>query len=121
MTETNPFHFVLQQVIQKLALKIAREYTTDSLAWEEAAQDLRQPYWDWAKRGGAVPPPELISRDNLHIALPPDGEKMDVANPFRSYSFRSKESVAPFPEEFTRILTTVRNRFSPNPINEIVK
>jgi tyrosinase len=115
---TTPLPFVLQQIIQRHAIEIAKEYKTEAYEWQEAAKDLRQPYWDWAKPGGAKPPAELTSKETLRITLANE-RKANVNNPFRAYNFRSKESVAPFPKEFNDVMYTVRDMYADDPISDI--
>ncbi|KAF8883494.1 hypothetical protein CPB84DRAFT_1869520 [Gymnopilus junonius] len=56
-----------------LRQKVAATYVVDCAAWKKAADELRQPYWDWA--ANSVPPDE--------------GRKITVNNPFYNYKFHA--------------------------------
>ena len=70
---------------------IAATYTTpDKDQWVDAALKLRLAYWDWAEN--SVPPPQVISLDQVEITMP-DGQRSSVINPLRGYRFH------PMPED----------------------
>ena len=53
-------------MIQKYAKEVAATYTThDCAAWVQAAEELRQPYWDWA--ANAIPPDEVVALPKVTI------------------------------------------------------
>ncbi|KAF7295866.1 Tyrosinase [Mycena chlorophos] len=79
-----PFVALFEQAIQTAAIQIASAYTVNGSAFRTAAQQLRQPYWDWA--ANALPPPEVISLDEVNITVA-DGSIVSVANPLRRYTF----------------------------------
>ncbi|KAK7443486.1 hypothetical protein VKT23_015660 [Stygiomarasmius scandens] len=81
-----PYLAVFEQEIQKHALQIASRYSADSALWLRTAEDLRQPYWDWASN--ITLPAEVISMPELLITAP-EGKKL-VQNPFLHYQFRDK-------------------------------
>ena len=78
-----------QQVLQSIAARIAEEYTIDTAEWREIAANFRQPYWDWAAPGQAVPPDEIVRFSKLVIRAKPDGKLSEVDNPFLAYTFKS--------------------------------
>ncbi len=84
-------------------MEIAETYTVDKERWKQAAADLRQPFWDWAKN--AVPPPEVISLERVKITRP-DGSTVLVDNPFLRYRFQS--SVSDIPDKLRHWPTTLR-------------
>ncbi|KAI0770111.1 photo-regulated tyrosinase [Fomes fomentarius] len=98
-----PYVVLYEQILQKHAMEIAETYTVDKERWKQAAEDLRQPFWDWAKN--AVPPPEIISLERVKITRP-DGSTVLVDNPFLRYRFRS--SVSDFPDNLRHWPTTLR-------------
>lgn len=106
-----------QQIVQKHALQIANEYTTEKEEWKKAALDLRQPYWDWAKPGGATPPDLILSRATVRINTPKGFR--DVENPLLFYSFKSDRSTAAFPPEFVPFKRTMRHPYSDTPTQDI--
>jgi len=75
---------VYEQILQAAAVEIAAKFTVDKEEWAQAAQDLRQPYWDWGFQ--FVPPEELISKKDVEI-VDYDGKKIPVPNPILRYGF----------------------------------
>jgi tyrosinase len=96
-----------QQVVQSEACKIAATYT-DELKPEfvAAANNLRQPFWDWADK--ITPPDEVLTLDQVEY-IAPNGQTQTMENPFRRYKFHSKESVSEFPEKFKQWDRTLRH------------
>ena len=90
-----------QQTLQKLAISIAATYTChDKKDWEQAACDLRQPFWDWGLN--STPPDEVITLTQVTITRY-DGTKVKVDNPLYHYKFHPidpsfvvADDVAPF-------------------------
>ncbi|KAJ8073000.1 hypothetical protein PM082_019866 [Marasmius tenuissimus] len=111
-----PYMILMEQAIQDEATKIAETYTYEKECFIDAARNLRQPYWDWAKK--SVPPPEVISMDSLTIRVF-DGEKGSVANPFRRYTFNPLLSSFKFPKPFDMWQTTLRHPKDPNATEDI--
>jgi len=73
--------------------------------WQEKANTLRAPYWDWVQT--AVPPDEVISKQTLCIETP-DGISPEFPNPLLFYKFN------PMPKsisetKFGKFPTTVRH------------
>lgn len=88
------FFFFLQQIINQHAQQIAATYTTsDKAQWVDAALKLRLAYWDWAEN--SVPPPQVISLDQVEITMP-SGQRSNVTNPLRGYRFH------PMPSDMSR-------------------
>ena len=106
-----------QQIIQQHALAIAEQYRTDTDEWLEAAWNLRQPFWDWARPGGATPPDVILSRQTLRI-LTPKGYR-NVENPFLYYRYKSERSTATFPSQFVEWTRTIRDPYNDNPDQDI--
>jgi tyrosinase len=80
------FAVCLQQRVQQHAAEIAKGYTgIDKDLWAQAAADIRQPFWDWARPGGRVPPKQIISDPRVDITLP--SGKDSVENPFLAFTF----------------------------------
>ncbi len=94
---------ILQQILQDHAVKIAETYQVDQDAWKDAANQLRQPYWDWAKN--SVPPAEVVELKLVTITGP-DGDKTVVDNPLYNYNFDPIDSS--FPGPYSRWRTTLR-------------
>ncbi|KAH9889909.1 tyrosinase [Cubamyces lactineus] len=99
-----PYVALFEQVLQKYAQDIAKRYKVDQPAWEKAAADLRQPFWDWAKN--TLPPPEVISLDKVTITTP-DGLRAEVDNPLRRYRFHPIDPS--FPDPYDNWATTLRH------------
>ncbi|KAJ6505752.1 tyrosinase [Mycena vitilis] len=98
-----PYVLLFEQALQTAAIGIAATYTVDQARFKQAALSLRQPYWDWAQHG--VPPPEVISLDTVSI-IAPDGQKIQVANPLRRYTFHPVDPS--FPNPYSGWNTTLR-------------
>lgn len=115
-----PYLALLEQTIQKKAAEIANTYTVDKVRFQQAAVELRQPYWDWAEK--AIPPDEVISKKQVTITKP-DGSKGPVDNPLLGYTFPTqKEGI--FPQPFSHWKSTVRTPTNSGPaattnINEL--
>ena len=75
--------YPIQQAIHQIVVEIAKTYTVDTEAWKKAADDLRQPYWDWATN--IIPPKEVIELEEVVITTP-TGRK-PVKNPYLGYKF----------------------------------
>jgi len=75
---------IYEQILQAAAVEIAAKFTVDKEAWVQAAQDLRQPYWDWGFQ--LVPPEELINKRDVAI-VDYNGKKITVPNPILRYGF----------------------------------
>jgi|SRR6266498_3037646 len=80
--------------MQSHAKRIAATYTFDKDAWNQAAVELRHPYWDWAVK--AVPPDEVIALRQVTITAP-DGNKVSVDNPLYHYTFHPLDPSFPAP------------------------
>jgi len=91
------------------ARQIAQKYSTDQDSWIQAAASLRQPYWDWARN--AVPPPEVISLQQVTITTP-NGRKA-VDNPLIRYKFHPIDQS--FPDPYDQWRTTLRQPNSTGP------
>ncbi|KAJ7501106.1 hypothetical protein B0H11DRAFT_2224937 [Mycena galericulata] len=100
----NRLHVLLfEQALQNAAITIAATYTVNQTQFKEAALALRQPYWDWASN--AVPPPEVISLDRVSI-IAPNGQRIQVDNPLRRYTFHPIDPS--FPPPYDAWQTTLR-------------
>ena len=51
------------ETLQRRARDIAKTYQADKERWIEAAEKIRQPYWDYALN--AVPPAEVLTQKHL--------------------------------------------------------
>ena len=96
-------HGFRQQIIQQHAVQIAANYTVDQPAWNTAATQLRQPFWDWA--ANAVPPDEVIASKQVTITTP-NGKKTQVDNPLYHYAFHPVDPSFGFP--YTQWASTLR-------------
>ncbi|EEB90597.1 hypothetical protein MPER_11172, partial [Moniliophthora perniciosa FA553] len=93
----------MEQVLQTAAVKIASTYTVNAEQFQAAAQNLRQPYWDWA--ANSTPPTQVISDDQVTI-ITSDGSRKSVPNPLRRYTFNPIDRSFPRPYSLWR--TTYR-------------
>jgi tyrosinase len=92
--------------LQGAAIEAAKKFTVDQEAWTQAAQDLRQPYWDWGFE--LVPPDEVIRTEQIQI-VDYNGEHVSVHNPILRYQFHPIDpSFKPY-ANFNSWKSTVRN------------
>ncbi|KAJ8073002.1 hypothetical protein PM082_019868 [Marasmius tenuissimus] len=105
-TWNRSYVILIEQAIQREAMEIAKNYTVDAQCFKDAAESLRQPYWDWAKN--SVPPPEVISLEQVTI-IGFNGERVSVANPLRRYTFDPLKQSFGFPKPFDKWGTTLRH------------
>ncbi|KAJ7088152.1 photo-regulated tyrosinase [Mycena epipterygia] len=105
-----PYVFLFEQVLQAAAIRIAATYTVDQDRFKQAAMELRQPYWDWARN--SVPPAEVISLDQVTI-IAPNGQRTQVDNPLRRYTFHPIDPS--FPKTYSGWQTTLRHPDSEGP------
>lgn len=95
-----------QQILQGAAIEVAKKFTVNQAAWTQAAQDLRQPYWDWGFQ--LVPPDEVVRKEQVDI-VGYDGRKVSVNNPILRYRFHPIDpSFRPY-GNFATWQTTIRN------------
>lgn len=81
-----PYVLLYEQLLQSLASQAAAKFTVNKDAWTQAAQQIRQPYWDWAQY--ALPPDEVIRASTVTITNY-DGKDITVDNPLRRYTFKA--------------------------------
>ncbi|KAG9029812.1 hypothetical protein FS837_003464 [Tulasnella sp. UAMH 9824] len=100
-----PYVATYEQTLQALAVQISDTYTTsDKAQWQDAAVNLRLPYWDWASN--AVPPSQVISDAQVTITGP-DGQQTSVDNPLLAYPFNPIDPS--FPDPYAQWPTTLRH------------
>jgi tyrosinase len=99
-----------QQILQRLAQEIAAGYTVDTADWQQAADNLRQPFWDWASN--AVPPDEVIALQQVTITIK-DGTRAQVDNPLYHYKFHPIDPS--FRKPYSNWQTTLRRPDSTDP------
>ncbi|KAI0667738.1 tyrosinase [Trametes maxima] len=105
-----PYVALFEQILQQFAKQIAATYVIDPAGWRRAADDLRQPFWDWARN--MLPPPEVISLDRVTITGA-DGRRREVDNPLRRYRFHP---IPPsFPPPWSGWPATLRHPTSQSP------
>ncbi|KAJ7495027.1 tyrosinase [Mycena latifolia] len=105
-----PYMLLFEQALQRAAIAIAATYTVDQDRFTAAALQLRQPYWDWASN--SLPPPEVISLDQVSI-IAPNGQTIQVDNPLRRYTFHPIDPS--FPDPYSGWQTTLRHPDSTDP------
>ena len=89
--------------MQDHAKRIAATYRVDPEGWRKAADEIRQPYWDWAVN--SVPPDEVIALQQVNITTP-DGNVTAVDNPLYQYAFHPVDPS--FPDPYSNWGTTLR-------------
>ncbi|KAF5359836.1 hypothetical protein D9756_003579 [Leucocoprinus leucothites] len=101
-----PYVALYEQTLQEAAIEAAKQFTVDKEAWTQAAQDFRQPYWDWGFQ--LVPPDEVIRNEQIQI-VDYNGSKVSVQNPILRYQFHPIDpSFSPY-RDFNTWRTTIRN------------
>lgn len=105
--------------MQQRAKEVAATYTTpDKAEWVKAAEDIRQPFWDWA--ANAVPPDQVIASKQVTITGH-DGRRVTVDNPLYHYTFHPIDKS--FPRPFSSWPTTLRQPLTtrPNATDNVAK
>ncbi|KAJ6493315.1 Di-copper centre-containing protein [Mycena sanguinolenta] len=105
-----PYVVLVEQEVQKIALAIAKEYSSDHDAWIAAANSLRQPYWGWNTGATLTPPDAVIANQEVNIMIPPAAELLAVSNPFFQYKFPDATNMGamtpcPFHHHTTQVTT----------------
>jgi tyrosinase len=95
-----------QQILQEEAKEIAKRFTADKQQWAQAAEDLRQPYWDTGF--ALVPPDEVIKLEQVQI-IDYGGSKVSVKNPILRYHFHPIDPSFKGYPNYETWNTTVRN------------
>jgi tyrosinase len=101
----------LQQVLSEKALEVAEEFTdnTAKARYRKLAEQLRLPYWDWAKETAEneLVMPRSMSQLTISITFP-NGTRANVDNPISMYRFHplKPEEILP---PYDQALTTIRN------------
>ena len=106
----NDAHDFEQQLLQRYAIEVAKNYIVNPEHWMKAAQDLRAPYWDWASH--SVPPVEVIWLEAITI-IKYDNTKGPVNNPLRRYIFHPVD--LSFESPYNQWKTTLRHPDSEGP------
>lgn len=91
-------------MLQGAAQEIAKKFTADKNDWVEAANDLRQPFWDWGL--DELPPSQIISDEEVSI-VDYDSSKITVKNPILRYRFNPIDPS--FSGPYANWQTTVRH------------
>lgn len=101
-----PYVLLYEQVLQSHAVQIANKYTTsDKAQYQNAATNLRVPYWDWA--ANAVPPDEVIKKTSLSVTGP-NGKPLTL-NPNPLYGYNFKGGADKFPSPYSVWKKTLRH------------
>ncbi|KAF2005946.1 Di-copper centre-containing protein [Amniculicola lignicola CBS 123094] len=84
-----PYLALFEQKLQSIAISIAGRFSSpEKEKYQDAAQKLRLPYWDWAK---AIPQSELVFPEALSVekveVTQPDKLKVQIDNPLFDYDF----------------------------------
>lgn len=78
-----------QQKLQKIAKSIADKFPSATRAkYQDAANQLRIPHWDWAKAMASNQPvyPTAISNEGVQVTFP-NGTSATINNPLYKYDF----------------------------------
>jgi len=106
-----PYVMLYEQILQQRAKDIADTYSCrDKADWQEAACNLRQPFWDWARN--TIPPDEVIALKQV-IITGPNGKPVTVDNPLYNYKFHPIDPS--FPDRFKSWPTTLRRPATDDP------
>ena len=83
-----------------MAIDLAKDYKNDQTGWQNAAKNLRQPYWGWDNPDTFIPPTQVLSDAQVQITVA-DGSRKPVKNPWLFFTFpEDKKNV--FGERTTR-------------------
>ncbi|KAF2438104.1 Di-copper centre-containing protein, partial [Karstenula rhodostoma CBS 690.94] len=81
-----PYILLFEQKLQAIAIGIANSFTDAS--YQDAANRLRLPFWDWARAVSQNEPvfPAVLSTPKVSVTLQ-DGSRVEIDNPLYDYSF----------------------------------
>ncbi|QDS78173.1 hypothetical protein FKW77_005300 [Venturia effusa] len=103
-----PYLALYEQVVAKHAMDAASEFTgADRDRYVTAAQNLRIPYWDWARpvSPGEHAVPDSMSSSGIVVNTPQQSQ-VTIQNPLYSYRFQPVDSQLGSP--YQNYATTVR-------------
>ncbi|TID22241.1 Di-copper centre-containing protein [Venturia nashicola] len=104
-----PYLILYEQVVSKHAMDAASEFTgNDHDRYVTAAQNLRVPYWDWARpvASGEHVVPDSISSPTI-VVNTPQQSGVAIQNPLYSYRFHPVDSRLGSP--YVNYATTIRH------------
>ncbi|KAI5357467.1 Putative tyrosinase copper-binding domain, di-copper centre-containing domain superfamily, tyosinase [Septoria linicola] len=82
-----PYLALYEQQIRAVAINIANSWTSSTRAtYQAAANNLRFPYWDWARNGGSIPSQLTNSQVTITNAA---GNSVTINNPLFSHTLVS--------------------------------
>jgi tyrosinase len=93
-----------QEQLNTYAQAISYQYRENAAQWQDAARNLRLPYWDWAKN---YTMPDIMNQQTVNISTP-SGQNTTYRNPLYTYYFPSMDPVL-FPESLAQTGYTLRN------------
>lgn len=110
-----PYCKLFETLIIAEAQQIASQFKTDTAKYQEAARQLRLPFWDWAENPRL---PDIATQTTIQIDTP-DGPQT-VRNPMYQYRFHNRLDPTLFPSNspdgwFSRFLNTARGINSQRP------
>lgn len=87
-----PYVALFEQQLQKAAKQVASQFPASSRSkYEDAANKLRVPYWDWAKKvnSAAEAIPATMTTPNIQVTFP-NGTSGQISNPLFQYTFHPR-------------------------------
>lgn len=109
-----PYLAIYEQVVSKHAMDAASEFTgADHDRYVTAAQNLRIPYWDWARpvTSGAHAVADSISSSGIVVNTPQQSQ-VTVQNPLYSYRFDPVDAGLGSPVSESYLLDVADNSIS---------
>ncbi|KAH7132594.1 hypothetical protein B0J11DRAFT_601212 [Dendryphion nanum] len=89
-----PYISLFEQKLQSIAIGIANQFTgTVKTRYQDAAQKLRLPYWDWATATPTNVPifPIVLAQERVQVTFP-NNSVAQIDNPLFDYNFHPKEA-----------------------------
>ncbi|PHH80405.1 hypothetical protein CDD82_1771 [Ophiocordyceps australis] len=109
LTWHRPYLALYEQELVAHARQLAAQYPPNVRAqYQQAADTLRAPYWDWAS-DQSVPPATVAPRTRVNIPNGSGTQLVEVNNPFATYTFPQ------------RALNGEYGQFDPQPRNQIYR
>ncbi|KAI9895089.1 MAG: hypothetical protein M1814_000314 [Vezdaea aestivalis] len=93
-----PYLALYEQILANYTQQVAARYTNNRAQYQQAANDFRMPYWDWARNAQM---PAQVNQPTISINTPTG--QQTITNPLYSYVFHPRPSNSDFPSNDGRI------------------
>ncbi|KAI9791860.1 MAG: hypothetical protein M1816_003405 [Peltula sp. TS41687] len=91
LTWHRPYVSLMEKLIHDEAVAIAKNFTgAAATRYQPAADNVRQPYWDWASKGTEAKIPSVLQQPSITVTKPGSGgapTTTSIPNPLYAYRF----------------------------------